>query len=54
MEVRGEPVWITGAGSGIGLEFAREFLRLGARVLAIDRDARGLAELKKLIPRSFL
>jgi short-subunit dehydrogenase len=46
MEVRGEPVWITGAGSGIGLELAREFLRRGARVLAIDRDARGLAELK--------
>lgn len=47
MVVSGQSVWITGAGSGIGLELSREFLRLGARVLAIDRDARGLSELKK-------
>lgn len=41
----GDPVWITGAGSGLGLEFAREFLRRGARVLAVDRDAKALAKL---------
>jgi len=39
-------VWITGAGSGIGLALAREALRQGGRVLAIDRDAKALAALK--------
>jgi NAD(P)-dependent dehydrogenase (short-subunit alcohol dehydrogenase family) len=47
MEVKGRPVWITGAGSGIGLEFTREFWRRGASVVAIDRSAAGLAELEK-------
>ena len=47
MVIKGAPVWITGASSGIGLALSREFLRLGAQVLALDRDARGLAELKK-------
>jgi NAD(P)-dependent dehydrogenase (short-subunit alcohol dehydrogenase family) len=47
MDLNGAPVWITGAGSGIGLELSREFLRLGSRVTAIDREPRGLAELKK-------
>ncbi|MBI3554255.1 MAG: SDR family oxidoreductase [Elusimicrobia bacterium] len=45
--IEGQTVWITGAGSGIGLEMTREFLRKGASVLAIDRDAKALAELKK-------
>src|SRR5271154_607718 len=47
MVVRDASVWITGAGSGIGLAFSRDFLKRGAKVLAIDRNAESLAELEK-------
>ncbi|MBI3288342.1 MAG: SDR family oxidoreductase [Elusimicrobia bacterium] len=41
------PVFITGAASGIGRALAREFLKEGARVVAVDRDLAALAELSK-------
>lgn len=47
MVIAGRRVWITGAASGIGLALAREAARQGARVLAIDRDAKALAALEK-------
>src|SRR3954453_13089857 len=41
----GRVVVITGAGSGIGRQFARVFAKEGASVAAIDRQAAGLDEL---------
>lgn len=44
------PVWITGAGSGIGRALVRQFLSLlgeGAKVLAIDIDAGALDDLSR-------
>lgn len=48
--IQGREVWITGAASGLGRALAEEFLRRGARVLAIDRDARALELLKSSGP----
>jgi NAD(P)-dependent dehydrogenase (short-subunit alcohol dehydrogenase family) len=45
MRFEGSNVVVTGAASGIGLAIARAFLGEGARVLAADRDADGLAAL---------
>lgn len=44
MKVRGKVVVVTGAGSGMGREVARELLRRGARVAAVDLRGEGLAE----------
>lgn len=44
MKIRDKVVIVTGAGSGIGRAVAREALRRGARVAAVDRDAATLAE----------
>lgn len=40
----GETVLISGAGRGIGREMVFQFLRAGADVFAVDRDAEGLQE----------
>jgi NAD(P)-dependent dehydrogenase (short-subunit alcohol dehydrogenase family) len=40
-------VLITGAGSGIGRQFARSLAREGARIAAVDVNAAGLEELAK-------
>lgn len=42
MDVKGQCVFITGAGSGIGFETALAFARAGGRVIASDVDAGGL------------
>lgn len=44
-------VLVTGAGSGIGREAAREFANRGAVVYAADLNERGLAETQALITR---
>ncbi|SDP27077.1 Short-chain dehydrogenase [Rhodoferax sp. OV413] len=41
-------ILILGASRGIGLEFARQYLAAGHRVIATARDAAGLARLKAL------
>ncbi|HET7691825.1 MAG TPA: SDR family oxidoreductase [Gemmatimonadota bacterium] len=41
-------VLVTGAGRGIGLEYARQWLAAGARVFALARDPEGSAELMRL------
>lgn len=41
-------VFITGANRGIGIEFAKQYLRDGYKVLATYRDAGTAAELKRL------
>lgn len=41
-------VLVVGASRGIGLEFVRQYLADGARVIATARDAAGLARLKEL------
>lgn len=43
----GRRVLITGAARGIGLATAERFVKEGARVAALDRDAEALAELAK-------
>uniref|UniRef100_A0A7S3ME75 3-dehydrosphinganine reductase n=1 Tax=Spumella elongata TaxID=89044 RepID=A0A7S3ME75_9STRA len=45
-DCKGKHVLITGGSSGIGLEVAKEYLRLGARVSIMARDAKKLAEAK--------
>lgn len=49
-EFEGQVVAVTGAGSGIGWQTAIMFARAGARVVALDRDAARLEELKSLLP----
>ncbi|MBV8538801.1 MAG: SDR family NAD(P)-dependent oxidoreductase, partial [Alphaproteobacteria bacterium] len=41
-------VLITGAGRGLGLEFARQYAADGWQVLATVRDSEGAAELRAL------
>lgn len=41
-------VLVLGASRGIGLEFVRQYLQAGARVIASARDAAGLARLREL------
>ena len=43
--LEGRTAVVTGAAGGIGREIARECVRLGARVHALDRDSAGLAAL---------
>lgn len=46
----GETAFLTAAGQGIGRATALSFVAEGARVIASDRDAAALAELKALAP----
>ena len=50
IEFNGQTVAITGAAKGIGLAIAKAFLDAGARVLAIDLDSDGLAQLQSTAP----
>jgi len=43
-DLQGEVVIVTGAARGVGRAIVRRFVEAGARVLAADRDADGLAE----------
>jgi NAD(P)-dependent dehydrogenase (short-subunit alcohol dehydrogenase family) len=50
----GRVIVVTGAGSGIGAEIARETLSAGAKVVALDRDTAGLEPLLESAPDSVL
>ena len=45
--LRGKHVVVLGASRGVGREIARHALAEGAQVLAVARQARGLADLEK-------
>ena len=45
-------VFVTGAGRGIGLEFARQYAADGWRVIATVRDASKAADLKDVAPKA--
>lgn len=47
VDLKGRLVFVTGAGSGIGRALAREFLKEGAKVVAIDLDQKALDEFKE-------
>ena len=49
-ELSGKIAIVTGAGSGIGQAIAKLFCAEGAWVLAVDRDAQGLAETRSKCP----
>lgn len=51
MKVAGKTILITGGASGIGLEAAKQFLNLGARVIITGRNQQKLDAAKKLYPQ---
>jgi uncharacterized oxidoreductase len=51
MNIKGKTMLITGGGSGIGLEAAKQFLDLGARVIITGRNQQKLDAAKKLYPQ---
>lgn len=51
MNIKGKTILITGGGSGIGLEAAKQFLDLGARVIITGRNQHKLDAAKKLYPK---
>jgi uncharacterized oxidoreductase len=51
MNIAGKTILITGGASGIGLEAARQFLDLGARVIITGRSQQKLEAAKKLYPK---
>ena len=51
MNVIGKRVLITGGGSGIGLELAKEFLRNGSQVIICGRSMAKLEQAKKENPK---
>jgi 3-hydroxybutyrate dehydrogenase len=48
--VEGQCILITGAAQGLGAAIARHLHGLGARLILLDRDAEGLAEIAALCP----
>ena len=50
MNIKGKTILITGGGSGIGLESARQFLAEGANVIITGRNQTKLDEAKRLFP----
>lgn len=50
MRIKGKTILITGGGSGIGLEAARQFSGAGARVIITGRNKSKLEDAKKLYP----
>ena len=50
MNIKGKTILITGGGSGIGLESARQLLAEGARVIITGRNQHKLEVAKKLLP----
>lgn len=50
MNIKGKTILITGGGSGIGLESARQLLAEGARVIITGRNQHKLEAAKKLLP----
>ncbi len=49
--IRGRPVMITGAASGIGRSLARRLSRSGSAVAIADIDEAGLKDTAKSLPR---
>lgn len=47
LDLRGRRVVVTGAGSGIGRALVREALKEGSRVLAVDKNAETLEDLRR-------
>jgi uncharacterized oxidoreductase len=50
MKTSGNTILITGGSSGIGFEFAKQFLALGNTVIATGRDEKKLQKAKSLLP----
>lgn len=51
MKIEGKTILITGGSAGIGLEAARQFLAIGAKVIITGRNLAKLEEAKKLYPQ---
>jgi short-subunit dehydrogenase involved in D-alanine esterification of teichoic acids len=50
MNIQGKTILITGGGSGIGLESAKQFLNLGAKVIVTGRNNAKLELVKQAYP----
>lgn len=50
MDLKGKTILITGGGSGIGLEAAKQFLEIGAKVIITGRNQDKLNAAKQLYP----
>ena len=51
MNIKGKTILITGGGSGIGIEAAKQFLEVGAKVIITGRNQNKLDAAKKLYPQ---
>jgi len=47
MNLKGKTILITGGGSGIGLEAAKQFMQIGAKVIITGRNQAKLDAVKK-------